>query len=161
MDPAAQGLIERRESIDIIGEVTCWIRARWRAPQAGQGNPAIAKTRRLLVTDQRVLPGLSMMIPIAITTCRRARYAALPARAAARLPPAEAVVPALEDYRTSSNRPVGRLPCGQSGHNCRYVRPRSWGPVSFVPMRVMRSTESPIRVSSSVSLMKHPRFGFY
>ena len=26
MDPAAQGLIEHRESIDIIGEVTCWVR---------------------------------------------------------------------------------------------------------------------------------------
>ena len=26
IDPAAQGLVEHRESIDIIGEVTCWVR---------------------------------------------------------------------------------------------------------------------------------------
>src|SRR6202020_2612277 len=97
------------------------IRARWRAPQAGQGNPAVAKTRSLLVTDQPVLTGRPAMIPIAITTYRRVRYAALPARAAARLPPAGAVVAALEDYRTSSSRPVGRLRCRQSGHNCRHV----------------------------------------
>src|ERR1700761_8944749 len=96
----------------LFRQVQCRIRARRRAQQAGQGNPAIAKTRNLLATDPRALPARSPMIPIAITTCRRARYAALPARAAARLPPAGAVVAAPEDYRTSSSRPVGRLRSG-------------------------------------------------
>jgi hypothetical protein len=41
MDPAAQGLIEHRGSIDIIGEVTCWVRdleAAWQQENDRQMN---------------------------------------------------------------------------------------------------------------------------
>jgi uncharacterized protein YndB with AHSA1/START domain len=41
MDPAAQGLIEHRETIDIIGEVTCWVRnleAAWQQEKDRQMN---------------------------------------------------------------------------------------------------------------------------
>src|SRR5438309_1451159 len=41
IDPAAQGLVEHRESIDIIGEVTCWVRdleAAWQQEKDRQMN---------------------------------------------------------------------------------------------------------------------------
>jgi hypothetical protein len=39
MAPAAQDLIEHREPIDIIGEVTCWVRdleAAWQQEKTGR-----------------------------------------------------------------------------------------------------------------------------
>jgi hypothetical protein len=41
VDPRAQGLVEHRESIDIIGEVTCWVRdleKAWELEKDGQMN---------------------------------------------------------------------------------------------------------------------------
>src|SRR5260370_2093037 len=41
IDPAAQGLVEHRESIDIIGEATCWVRdleAAWQQEKDRQMN---------------------------------------------------------------------------------------------------------------------------
>src|SRR5258707_5578129 len=41
IDPAAQGLVEHRESIDIIGEMTCWVRdleAAWQQEKDRQMN---------------------------------------------------------------------------------------------------------------------------
>ncbi|SRR6266478_2262181 len=64
-------------------------------------------------------------------------------------------------YRTSSNRPVCRLPCGQWAHNCRHARSRPWAPISFAPMRVMQSGELPVQASSSLSLAEHALFGLY
>ena len=40
IDPVAQGLVEHQESIDIIGDVTCWVRDLEEAWQAGERPPA-------------------------------------------------------------------------------------------------------------------------
>jgi hypothetical protein len=106
------------------------------------------RRRNATATDRRALRVPS--IRIARRTCRRFRFAALPARAAARLQPAVAVAAARASYRTSSNTPAGRLPCGRSAHNCRHARLRSWASIWFAPRRVMRSTEWQIQASSSV-----------
>src|ERR1700676_4920517 len=92
-----------------------------------------------------VLPPEAVLIRPAVfahRTNRKFRCDAPPAREAevARLPPAEAVAgPA--NYRTSSNRPVCRLPCGRSAHNCRQARSHPWAPISFAPMQVTKSGE--------------------
>jgi len=48
IDPAAQGLVEHRESIDIIGEVTCWVRdleTAWQQEKDQRMNPGDPRGR--------------------------------------------------------------------------------------------------------------------
>lgn len=46
IDPVAQGLIEHREAIDIIGDVTCWVRDLEAAWQQDNNSSANLVTRR-------------------------------------------------------------------------------------------------------------------